>query len=149
MHGENLELKYIIYIWYYLLHISAIFVYCLHPAWWKPSQNSQNIHIPKHAVIISFRTGRPILYPFNVCATSGFKVLIAAVLKSQVFWDVTLCRWPFGVRRVEGSWCLLMQGRAIEVSGAKPTFHSVSRLWPSSLRRRRQYTVMTHRSRSQ
>ena len=40
-------------------------------------------------------------------------VLTASSLKSQVFWDVMLCRWMDSFRRFERWWFLHRQGQTV------------------------------------
>lgn len=37
------------------------------------------------------------------------EILTEGLLKIQVFWDVTLCRWTSSSRRFQGSWSLRLR----------------------------------------
>ena len=46
--------------------------------------------------------------------TARFEVLTRALLKIQVFWDATLCRWASSSRRFEASSCVYFHSQAAQ-----------------------------------
>jgi hypothetical protein len=46
--------------------------------------------------------------------TARFEVLTAVLLKIQVFWFVTLCRWASNSGRFERPWCRYLQDQSVQ-----------------------------------